>query len=47
MINIYWWGKKGGSRKIHWLGKNLCKSKMEWGVGFRDIEDFNTTRPTK
>lgn len=43
LINGYWWGTKGGSRKINWLNKKkLCDPKSDGGLGFWELEDFNT-----
>ncbi|KAL5741976.1 hypothetical protein ACOSP7_028708 [Xanthoceras sorbifolium] len=42
MIADFWWGWKGGSRKMHWVGwKHLCVPKERGGLGFRDVEAFN------
>ena len=42
MIKKFWWGQRGEKRKIHWLKwDELTKSKMEGGMGFRDIAMFN------
>ncbi|KAK3230732.1 hypothetical protein Dsin_002613 [Dipteronia sinensis] len=38
----FWWGSNGDKRKIHWCTwSRLCKSKMKWGLGFRDLKTFN------
>ena len=42
MIKKFWWGQWGDKRKIHWLKwDELTKSKLEGGMGFRDIAMFN------
>ena len=42
LFRKFWWGCNGENRKIHWLAWNkLCKPKVEGGLGFRDIENFN------
>lgn len=41
-ISKFWWGQVGDERKIHWQRwDELTKSKMQGGMGFRDIESFN------
>ena len=40
----FWWGQVGNERKIHWTNwDKLSTSKMEGGMGFRDLRDFNLT----
>ena len=42
MIRKFWWGQRGNSRKIHWLKwKEMTKSKLVGGMGFRDLSMFN------
>lgn len=42
IISRFWWGNTGGSRGIHWIKwLNLCTSKFQGGMGFRDFECFN------
>jgi hypothetical protein len=42
IVRQFWWGQKGGERKINWLAwKKMCKSKLQGGMGFRDLEAFN------
>ena len=42
LIRKFLWGYKGEARKIHWVAwKNLCLSKCNEGLGFKDIENFN------
>ena len=40
-IRKFWWGGRGGQRKIHWKSwEVLCKLK-EGGMGFKDLVRFN------
>ncbi|XP_058732756.1 uncharacterized protein LOC131604327 [Vicia villosa] len=40
----FWWGSKDGERKIHWVSwQNMAKAKCNGGMGFRGIQDFNTS----
>ncbi|XP_016199995.1 uncharacterized protein LOC107641003 [Arachis ipaensis] len=42
MINKFYWGSKGGKRKMHRIKwDKLCQSKQHGGLGFRDMEAFN------
>ena len=42
LIRKFWWGQRGGRRKVHWVKwYNLCRSKLEGGMGFREINKFN------
>jgi hypothetical protein len=42
MIGRYWWSNQDKDNKIHWIGwEKLTRSKMEGGLGFRDIHFFN------
>jgi len=42
MIKKFWWRQRGDRRKVHWVKwKELTKSKMEGGMGFRDLALFN------
>ncbi|KAG7548661.1 Ribonuclease H-like superfamily [Arabidopsis suecica] len=39
----FWWSSNGDSRGMHWMAWNkLCNSKSEGGLGFRNVDDFNT-----
>ncbi|KAL0411880.1 UNVERIFIED_CONTAM: putative mitochondrial protein [Sesamum latifolium] len=41
MVSKFWWSNKG-NRKIHWLKwQKLCTSKLNGGVGFRQLSLFN------
>ena len=42
LIRKFWWGQRGDRRKIHWTKWDvLCQSKMEGGLGFKDLCKFN------
>ena len=42
LIQKFWWGYSGDSRKVHWVKwKKLCEAKDRGGMGFKDIEKFN------
>ena len=42
LIRKFWWGQRGSRRKVHWVKwHNLCWSKLEGGMGFREISKFN------
>ena len=42
LVGSFWWGKKDKARKIAWVSwDNMCKSKKEGGMGFRDLKAFN------
>ena len=42
LIRRFWWGQKGGRRKIHWLKwDELCKPKKEGGMEFKDLTLFS------
>lgn len=42
LIKKFWWGQKGERWKIHWLKwEELTKSKLEGGMGFRDLGLYN------
>ncbi|KAL9298813.1 hypothetical protein AtNW77_Chr2g0224591 [Arabidopsis thaliana] len=42
-IARFWWNSNGESRGMHWMALNkLCSSKSEGGLGFRDVDDFNS-----
>ncbi|KAL9678842.1 hypothetical protein QQ045_016693 [Rhodiola kirilowii] len=42
MITNYWWSNNKEGRGIHWCKyRNLCKDKMEGGVGFKELSIFN------
>ena len=38
----FWWGQKGDRRKVHLVKwDTLCKPKMEGGMGFKELANFN------
>ena len=42
MIRRFWGAQRGNSRKIQWLKwKEMTKSKLVGGMGFRDLSMFN------
>ncbi|XP_057418946.1 uncharacterized protein LOC130713173 [Lotus japonicus] len=42
MISRFYWGGDSTRRGLHWTKwENLCKSKVEGGLGFRDVKSFN------
>ena len=42
LIRRFWWGQRGDRRKIHWVRwEELCKPKVEGGMGFKDLTLFN------
>ena len=41
-IRKFWWGQRGDRRKIHWVKwKNMCETKSEGGMGFKELPLFN------
>ena len=43
MMNSFWWGQNGSSnRGIKWMSwDRICGHKMEGGLGFRKLHEFN------
>lgn len=40
----FWWSKTGKEKAMHWLPlEQLIEAKKAGGLGFRDLEAFNTT----
>lgn len=44
----FWWGQHDNEKKIHWkCWVDLTQLKGQEGMGFRDLEDFNTAMLAK
>ena len=42
MTAAQWWGQKHSELKMHWTKwDNLCVSKRNGGLGFRELQSFN------
>ncbi|CAL2271292.1 unnamed protein product [Prunus armeniaca] len=42
LLARFWWGQKEDKAKIHWVNwKSLGMPKIEGGMGFRNLHDFN------
>ena len=42
LIRKFFWGQQGDNRKIHWVKwSDLCKPKLQGGMGFKDLAMFN------
>ncbi|XP_075659063.1 uncharacterized protein LOC142628921 [Castanea sativa] len=42
MVKKFFWGQQGDKRKVHWVKwSELTKSKLEGGLGFRELALFN------
>uniref|UniRef100_A0A7N2R6R0 Reverse transcriptase n=1 Tax=Quercus lobata TaxID=97700 RepID=A0A7N2R6R0_QUELO len=42
MMRKFWWGQRGQESKIAWVSwKKMCKSKLNGGMGFRNLQAFN------
>ncbi|XP_030929385.1 uncharacterized protein LOC115955407 [Quercus lobata] len=42
MMRRFWWGQRGQESRIAWVSwKRLCKSKLQGGIGFRNLQAFN------
>ena len=43
MMAKFWWGHKENDKKVAWMSwERMGKSKEVGGLGFRDLECFNT-----
>ncbi|KAM1202839.1 hypothetical protein ACFX2J_018733 [Malus domestica] len=41
-IARFWWGQKVGERRIYWTSwETLGKAKVDGGLGFRNLKEFN------
>ncbi|KAI5323781.1 hypothetical protein L3X38_032853 [Prunus dulcis] len=41
-IARFWWANQENDSSMHWKSwHTLCKSKMNSGLGFRDLQEFN------
>ena len=39
----FWWSPGGNTRGMHWKAwDKLCSSKVDGGLGFKDLTNFNT-----
>lgn len=48
MANFWWGQKEEEERKVHWVGwDKICRSKFQWGLGFKKLHTFNTALLTK
>ncbi|KAA3476813.1 reverse transcriptase [Gossypium australe] len=48
LMSRFWWQKAHGKKGIHWCQwKDLCQSKEQGGMGFRDMAKFNMALLTK
>ena len=42
MMRNFWWGQRNQETKLAWVSwKNLCKSKLYGGMGFKNLQAFN------
>ena len=42
MMRKLWWGQRGQESKIAWVSwKKMCKSKLNGGMGFQNLQAFN------
>ena len=42
MVSQFWWGQKDKEQKMAWTSwDNLCRPKVEGGMGFKDLKVFN------
>ena len=39
LMSNFWWGERSGKSRIYWKAwDSLCVSKLDGGLGFRDLE---------
>ena len=44
VVSYFWWSGSGNKKGMHWFSwDKMCKDKKEGGIGFRDIQNFNTS----
>ena len=42
IMRKFWWGQRGCESKVAWVfWKKMCKSKLNGGIGFRNLRAFN------
>ena len=42
MMRKFCWGQRGQESKIAWVSwKKMCKSKLNGGMGFQNLQAFN------
>ena len=42
MERNFWWGQRDKEAKMAWVSwRNMCKSKSDGGMGFRNLQAFN------
>lgn len=42
IIARFWWGQKEKEHRIHWVAWNkMTERKERWGLGFKDLQNFN------
>lgn len=43
VVSHFWWSGSGNKKGLHWFSwDKMCIDKKEDGIGFRDIQNFNT-----
>ena len=43
LMSNYWWGDASGKNKVHWCSwRKITQNKEMRGLGFKDLEAFNT-----
>ena len=42
LMRKFWWGQRGQESKIAWVNwKKMCTSKLNGGMGFKNLQAFN------